>query len=47
MLAIGGDHAAFSFKEEIKEYLDEKGIAYMILVVILQKAPITLYMERK
>ncbi|NLI60130.1 MAG: ribose 5-phosphate isomerase B [Clostridiales bacterium] len=28
MLAIGGDHAAFSFKEEIKEYLDEKGIAY-------------------
>ena len=28
MLAIGSDHAAFSFKEEIKKYLDEKGIEY-------------------
>ncbi len=28
MLAIGCDHAAFRFKEEIKEYLDEKGIEY-------------------
>lgn len=28
MLAIGSDHAAFRFKEEIKKYLDEKGIAY-------------------
>jgi ribose 5-phosphate isomerase B len=28
MLAIGSDHAAFHFKEEIKAYLDEKGIAY-------------------
>lgn len=28
MLAIGSDHAAFRFKEEIKIYLDEKGIAY-------------------
>lgn len=28
MLAIGGDHAAFGFKEEIKEHLDEKGIEY-------------------
>ena len=28
MLAIGSDHAAFQFKEDIKAYLDEKGIAY-------------------
>lgn len=28
MLAIGSDHAAFRFKEEIKAYLDEKGIEY-------------------
>lgn len=28
MLAIGSDHAAFSFKEEIKAYLTEKGIQY-------------------
>jgi ribose 5-phosphate isomerase B len=28
MLAIGSDHAAFQFKEEIKAYLDEKGIEY-------------------
>ncbi|AEE96947.1 ribose 5-phosphate isomerase B [Mahella australiensis] len=28
MLAIGSDHAAFDFKEEIKGYLDEKGIKY-------------------
>ena len=28
MLAIGSDHAAFSFKEEIKKYLDDKGIEY-------------------
>jgi len=28
MLAIGSDHAAFDFKEEIKKYLDDKGIAY-------------------
>lgn len=28
MIAIGSDHAAFSFKEEIKKYLDEKGIEY-------------------
>ncbi|NLJ25385.1 MAG: ribose 5-phosphate isomerase B [Firmicutes bacterium] len=28
MLAIGSDHAAFRFKEEVKAYLDEKGIEY-------------------
>jgi ribose 5-phosphate isomerase B len=28
MLAIGSDHAAFDFKEEIKAYLDERGIKY-------------------
>jgi len=28
MLAIGSDHAAFDFKEEIKRYLDSKGIKY-------------------
>ncbi len=28
MLAIGSDHAAFQFKEDIKAYLDEKGIEY-------------------
>ncbi|NLJ87148.1 MAG: ribose 5-phosphate isomerase B [Firmicutes bacterium] len=28
MLALGSDHAAFSFKEEIKAHLDEKGIQY-------------------
>ncbi|NMB10873.1 MAG: ribose 5-phosphate isomerase B [Firmicutes bacterium] len=28
MLAIGSDHAAFQFKEDIKAYLDVKGIAY-------------------
>ena len=28
MLAIGSDHAAFSFKEEIKTYLNERGIQY-------------------
>ena len=33
MLAIGSDHAAFRFKEEIKKYLDEKGIAYRIWYV--------------
>ncbi|NLK09193.1 MAG: ribose 5-phosphate isomerase B [Firmicutes bacterium] len=28
MLAIGSDHAAFTFKEEIKAYLTEKGIQF-------------------
>lgn len=28
MIAIGSDHAAYEFKEEIKQFLDEKGIAY-------------------
>lgn len=28
MLAIGSDHAAFEFKDEIKKYLDEKKIKY-------------------
>ena len=28
MLAIGSDHAAFSFKEEIKAHLDAKGVEY-------------------
>jgi ribose 5-phosphate isomerase B len=28
MIAIGSDHAAFEFKEQIKEYLDEKGLEY-------------------
>jgi ribose 5-phosphate isomerase B len=28
MIAIGSDHAAFEFKEEVKAYLDEKGLAY-------------------
>lgn len=28
MIAIGSDHAAFEFKEEMKQFLDEKGIAY-------------------
>ncbi|SFF00181.1 ribose-5-phosphate isomerase [Paenibacillus algorifonticola] len=28
MLAIGSDHAAFEYKQEIKAWLDEKGIAY-------------------
>ncbi|MGG4142631.1 ribose 5-phosphate isomerase B [Paenibacillus algorifonticola] len=28
MLAIGSDHAAFEYKQEIKVWLDEKGIAY-------------------
>ena len=28
MLAIGSDHGGFALKEEIKKYLDSKGIAY-------------------
>ncbi|NMB46039.1 MAG: ribose 5-phosphate isomerase B [Firmicutes bacterium] len=28
MIAIGSDHAAFQFKEDIKAYLDAKGIKY-------------------
>ncbi|MEI6277402.1 MAG: ribose 5-phosphate isomerase B [Prolixibacteraceae bacterium] len=28
-IAIGSDHAAFSFKEEIKKYLEEKGYKIM------------------
>lgn len=28
MIAIGSDHAAFDFKEEIKKYLDERNIKY-------------------
>ena len=28
MLAIGSDHGGFKLKEEIKKYLDEKGIEY-------------------
>jgi len=28
VIAIGSDHAAFEFKEEMKQFLDEKGIAY-------------------
>ena len=28
MIAIGSDHAGFPLKEEIRKYLDEKGIAY-------------------
>ena len=28
MIAIGCDHAAYEFKEEIKRFLDEKGVAY-------------------
>lgn len=28
MIALGSDHAGFPLKEEIREYLDEKGIAY-------------------
>ena len=28
MIALGSDHAGFSLKEEIKKYLDDKGIAY-------------------
>lgn len=29
MIAIGSDHAGFPLKEEIKTYLDEKGIDYV------------------
>lgn len=29
MIAIGSDHAGFPLKEEIKAYLDEKGIDYV------------------
>ena len=29
MIAIGCDHGGYKLKEEIKRYLDEKGIAYM------------------
>ncbi len=28
MIALGSDHAGFPLKEEIKNYLEEKGIAY-------------------
>ena len=28
MLALGSDHAGFPLKEEIKKYLDSKGVAY-------------------
>ena len=29
MIAIGSDHAGFPLKEEIRAYLDEKGIDYI------------------
>ena len=29
MIAIGSDHAGFSLKEEIRQYLEEQGIGYM------------------
>ncbi|MDB5053854.1 MAG: Ribose/Galactose Isomerase, partial [Bacilli bacterium] len=28
MIAIGSDHAAYEFKEQIKVWLDEKGLEY-------------------
>lgn len=28
MIALGSDHAGFPLKEEIRAYLDSKGIAY-------------------
>ena len=28
MLALGCDHGGYELKQEIKKYLDEKGIAY-------------------
>ena len=28
-IAIGSDHAGFPLKEEIRQYLDEKGIEYI------------------
>ena len=28
MIAIGADHGGYALKEEIKKYLDEKGIEY-------------------
>ena len=28
MIVIGADHGGFKLKEEIKRYLDEKGIKY-------------------
>jgi ribose 5-phosphate isomerase B len=28
MIAIGSDHAAYEFKEEIKKFLEEKGYEY-------------------
>lgn len=28
MIAIGSDHTAYRFKEEIKQYLEEKGLTY-------------------
>ena len=29
MIAIGSDHGGYKLKEEIKRYLDEKGIEYI------------------
>ena len=28
MIAIGSDHGGYKLKEEVKKYLDEKGIEY-------------------
>ena len=30
MIALGSDHGGYELKQEIKKYLDEKGLAYWI-----------------
>ena len=37
MIALGCDHGGYELKQEIKKYLDEKGIEYKISAVTAQR----------